>query len=102
ATLPIHLSFQRLLDIFQATKKDRKELAVTVAELQAEARSGESPTTDSADLAALLESAGAAPVETWTETQRAVWHEWTEQLADASWSTASENNFGGSSRAPND
>jgi hypothetical protein len=99
ATLPIHLSFQRLLDIFQASKKDGKGLALSVAELQAEARSVGSVPADSSDLAALLESAGEAPEETWTEAQRAVWHELTEQLADAGRSRASENSFGGSSRA---
>ena len=99
ATLPIHLSFQRLLDIFQASKKDGQRLAVSVAELQAETRDGGGVTKDSSDLATLLESAGQAPEQTWTEAQRAVWHGLTEQLADAAWSSASENNFGGSSRA---
>jgi len=99
ATLPIHLSFQRLLDIFESTKKDRRELSVSVAELQAEARNGESLTTDSSDLASLLESAGEVPEETWTEAQRAVWQELTEQVAAPDWSGASENNLGGSSHA---
>lgn len=97
ATLPIHLSFQRLLDIFKASKKDGKGLAVSIAELQAEARNRGSVATDSSDLAALLESAGGAPEETWTEAQRAVWYELTEKLAKADRSSASENNFGGSS-----
>lgn len=99
ATLPIHLSFQRLLDIFKASKKDGKGLAVSIAELQAEARNRGSVATDSSDLAALLESAGGAPEETWTEAQRAVWYELTEKLAKADRSSASENNFGGSSLA---
>lgn len=99
ATLPIHLSFQRLLDIFKASKKDGKGLAVSIAELQAEARNCGSVATDSSDLAALLESAGGAPEETWTEAQRAVWYELTEKLANADRSSASENNFGGSSLA---
>jgi hypothetical protein len=97
ATLPIHLSFQRLLDIFQATKKDRKELALSVAELQAEARNGGSRAKDSSDLAALLESAGELSKETWTEAQRAVWQRLTEQVAEPDGSGASERNFGGSS-----
>jgi hypothetical protein len=99
ATLPIHLSFQRLLDIFKANKKEGKGLAISVAELQAEARNGGNVTTDSSDLAALLESAGEASEETWTEAQRAVWHQLTEQLANVNRGSASENNFGGSSGA---
>jgi hypothetical protein len=99
ATLPIHLSFQRLLEIFQATKKDGKGLAISVAELQAQVRDGESITADSSDLATLLESAARTPEKMWTEAQRAVWHELTEQLADPGSSRGNENNFGGSSRA---
>lgn len=98
ATLPIHLSFQRLLEIFE-TNKDRKELAVSVAELQAEVRNGEIPDADSADLAALVESIDKSGAETWTEEQRAVWQGLTERLADPAWSGASENHFGGSSLA---
>ena len=97
ATLPIHLSFQRLLDIFQATKQQGKELAITVAEFQAEARNGGGKETESTDLAALLEAARQVPDQDWTDEQRAVWHELTAHLADARWSSASENDFGGSS-----
>lgn len=97
ATLPIHLSFQRLLEIFQATKKNGQGLAVSVAELQAAARTCGSPEMDSSDLAALLESAGDAPEESWSAAQRAVWQELTEQLPGPGWSGASENNFGASS-----
>jgi len=97
ATLPIHLSFQRLLDIFQATKQQGKELAITVAEFQAEARNGDSTQADSSDLEALLEAARQAPNEDWTNEQRAVWAELTDHLADPRWSSASENDFGGSS-----
>ena len=38
ATLPLHLGFQRLLDIFRATKADRKTLSHSVARLQDRAR----------------------------------------------------------------
>jgi len=97
ATLPIHLSFQRLLDIFESSKKDRKELALSVAELQADARHGEIASGDSPDLATLIESACEPPVESWTEEQRTVWKKLTERLADPTWSGASESSFGGSS-----
>jgi hypothetical protein len=96
ATLPVHLSFQRLLDIFQTTK-DRKELAVAVAELQAEARNREIANSDSSDFAALLEAAAESPAQDWTEEQRAIWQELTAHVADPAWSGASESHFGGSS-----
>jgi hypothetical protein len=101
ATLPMHLSFQRLIDIFQATKTERTTLANSMAELQENARAlqetargGEG--TDS-ELAALLESArrGDAP----SSEQLAQWKQLGARFGGASWGGASGNGFGGSSLA---
>lgn len=98
ATLPVHLSFQRLLDIFENTKKDSGALAHSVAELQAEARGGtETETNSSPDLAELLESARQVPEEGWSDVQRKIWRELTERLAESGPGGASEHYLGGSS-----
>jgi hypothetical protein len=103
AALPIHLSFQRLIDIFQATKVERTTLARSVAELQKNAQAlqdalqgGERNGAD-AELAALLETArrGDAP----TAEQLAQWKQLGERFGGASWSGASGSGFGGSSPA---
>ncbi len=101
ATLPMHLSFQRLIDIFQATKTERATLANSMAELQENAqalqetvngRDGTDP-----ELATLLESArrGDAP----TAGQLAQWKQLGARFGGASWGGASRGGFGGSSLA---
>jgi hypothetical protein len=106
ATLPIHLSFQRLIDIFQATKAERTTLARSVAALQENAQAlrdalngangGERIGAD-AELAALLETAlrGDAP----TAEQLAQWKQLGERFGGASWGGASGTGYGGSSPA---
>ncbi|HXA09497.1 MAG TPA: DUF4912 domain-containing protein [Chthoniobacterales bacterium] len=101
ATLPIHLSFQRLIDIFQATKTERATLANSMAELQENAQALEEAVNggDGTDpeLAALLESArrGDAP----TAGQLAQWKQLGARFGGASWGGASGGGFGGSSLA---
>ena len=122
ATLPTHLSFQRLLDIFGGTDLEHTLLAHSVAELQENARglqremaSGDwprraaeiaarlsgakgsgTPGAHAADLGALVEAAlrSDAPA-----IPSARWRELGESYAGASWSGASENSFGGSNPA---
>jgi hypothetical protein len=101
ATLPIHLSFQRLIDIFQATKVERTTLARSVAELQENAQAlqdalngGDATDTE---LGALLKTAlrGDAP----TADQLAQWKQLGKRFGGASWGGASGSGFGGSSPA---
>jgi hypothetical protein len=103
ARLPIHLSFQRLIDIFQATKVERSTLACSVAELQENAQAledalkGAARSGVDAELALLLETAlrGEAP----TAGQLAQWKQLGERFGGASWCGASGRGFGGSSLA---
>ena len=122
ATLPIHLSFQRLLDIFRTTRSDDRTLVRSVAELQENARMLKETLTpeawsrlvaataaslngtnchgngaQSSELAALLQSARSGPAQAPTEVQRAKWRALSEEVGGASWSGGGEDDFGGSS-----
>ena len=115
ATLPIHLSFQRLLEMVGATQPEGATLAHAVAELQA--RAGETENTGipdewsrlvtatasfnsngapASDLAALLEAARAATPPAHELEQ---WRKLAEQFGGSSWGGASASGFGGSSPA---
>jgi hypothetical protein len=116
ATLPIHLSFQRLLDMVRATRPEGATLARSVAELQERARVTQGMITPdersrlitaaasldgpngapSSDFSALLKSALAAPP---TAEQLAQWKQLGEYFAGATWGGASGSGFGGSSPA---
>lgn len=126
ATLPTHLSFQRLLDILGETKLDRTMLARLVAELQANARvlqtrmapgdwsrlateitakliganGGGANGSHAADLSALVETAvrSEAPAIP-TAAEIAQWKEIGERYGGSSWTGASKGGFGGSSPA---
>ncbi|MEO7167109.1 MAG: DUF4912 domain-containing protein [Spartobacteria bacterium] len=107
ATLPIHLSFQRMLDLFHARNGARDTLANSVAKLQEKARvspdaiapGSNGNGADAAGLAALLQAALKNPRPGLTPDQRRQWRELGERLGGASWGGASENDFGGSSPA---
>jgi hypothetical protein len=97
ATLPLHLSFQRMLDIFRPTKTDAATLARSVAELQESARA-----TDGGRAAVSLSSNGASlgefaallrpPFEaTPTAGELARWKQLGEQFGGSSWGEASRN-----------
>ena len=115
ATLPIHLGFQRLLEMVRATQPEDATLARSVAELQARAGVTEDAVTPgewsrlvaaaaslngegapASDIAALLEAARAA---TPTAAELAQWRKLGEQFGGSSWGGASESGFGGSSPA---
>jgi hypothetical protein len=115
ATLPIHLSFQRLLDILRATQAEGATLARSVAELQESARVEQDRATPekwarlvaaaallhnngapSSDVAALLQAARAA---TPTPEELAQWRQLGEQFGGASWGGASASGFGAGSPA---
>jgi len=93
ATLPLHLSFQRLLEIFEERRSDA-DLAYSVAELQGDpAASGKEPesTTPASDLAEELRSCAQPVLQAIeTEEQRARWEEVLRRIA-------AESQFGGSS-----
>ena len=113
ATLPLHLSFQRLLEVFEAKNGNGKSLAHSVAELQENAR--EKMTVEegtersslqkgngerNAEIASLLGAARqAGPRGALTPEQMARWKELNERLGGSSWGGASERGFGGSSPA---
>ena len=97
ATLPLHLSFERLLDIFNETEAERGTLALSVAELQKTARETEAEPPGgqrSSDLATLIASASAMPAPPRSEEERAKWDEISRRLA-------AEADLGGSS-SPNE
>ena len=115
ATLPLHLSFQRMLDIFRATKAEGATLARSVAELQESARVMQATVTPdewprlvaaaaslkgnaapSSDVAALLQAARAA---TPTAEELAQWKQLGEQFGGSSWGDASASGFDASSPA---
>ncbi len=105
ATLPLHLSFQRTLDILRITQAEGATLANSVAELQkkAQMRSGTvgfaigSNGESSPDLSVLLQAARAARPPTAEEI--AQWKRIGEELGGTSWGGASGSGFGGSSPA---
>jgi len=114
ATLPIHLSFQRLLEMVQATPSESATLARSVAELQARAGVTEDAVTpdewsrlvaaaaspngndaSASEVAALLEAVRAA---TPTAEELEQWRKLGEQFGGSSWGGASENSI--SARRP--
>ncbi len=124
AALPIHLSFQKLLDILGVTDLDQATLARSVAELQVNARllqigmaSGDWSQlateiaaelngangskmngADAAELSALVELALRSPAPApATAEELARWKELGERYGGSSWSGASHCGFGGSS-----
>ena len=99
ATLPIHLSFQRLLDILGGSELDPAMLARSIAELQENARmnGGGTNGAQASELSALLESGLRAEAPTAEELAR--WKELGERYGGSSWSGASKSGLGGSSPA---
>ncbi len=104
ATLPLHLSFQRMLDILRTTQAEGQTLARTVASLQESARiepgAGQSSNrangSAGADFRALAQGfETAAP----TPEEQARWAKLSEELGGSSWGGASGSGFGGSSPA---
>lgn len=102
ATLPLHLSFQRMLDVLRTTQGEGATLAHSVAGLQEKARTaGENGQArngangaPAADLAALRE---APDLPAPTPGERAQWMKLAEELGGSSWGGASESGLGGSS-----
>jgi hypothetical protein len=123
ATLPLHLSFQRLIDIFRAAQPTRKTLATAIAEMQSKARVLQASVPE-ADWPRLVEAAAALVVaeanpeaqeETYSSDLAAVllidrtnssrqppemiqrWKILGEKFAGPGWGGASKSGFGGSS-----
>lgn len=99
ATLPLHLSFQRMLDTFRSPENEPATLAEKVGKLQERARSlnGENG-KHATDLQALLEAARRADqMPEPTAEQLAQWQRLGEQFGGSSRGGASERDFGGSS-----
>ncbi len=123
AALPLHLNFQRMLDVFRASKGEKKDLATSVSVLQENARTlreavtpeewkqlvataaaslqgGNGNGAGHAEISALLESAReAGPRPTPTAEQLAQWKTLSERLGGSSWGGASGNGFSGRSSA---
>lgn len=105
ATLPIHLSFQRMLEILRATKAEGATLARSVAELQEKAGAANGLNEASlpgpngapfSDVFALLQAARTA---TPTAEDLAKWRQLGEQFGGSNWGGASGSGLGGSSPA---
>ena len=114
ATLPIHLSFQRLLEMVRATGPEGATLAQSVAGLQARTHVTQDTATPDewlrlvaaaaslngtngapySDVSALLKAARAVPP---TADQLAQWKQLGERFGGASGSGASGSGFGGNS-----
>lgn len=125
ATLPLHLGFQRLIDIFRAAQPTRKNLASAIAEAQSKARALQA-SMPGADWPELVQAAAASVVadanpeaqtETYSKDLATVllidrtdsshqspemlerWKTLGEEFAGSSWGGASGTGFGGSSRS---
>ncbi len=111
ATLPFHLSFQRMLDALESSNGDGKPLAESVAELQREEMTPKERARPAAaenggngdpraEITELLEAARRAGTrEALTPEQSARWKEIRDRLGSSSWGGASESGLGGSSPA---
>ncbi len=105
ATLPLHLSFQRMLDSLRGTEAKGATLAKSVAQFQEKA--GATPGTNgsangasataASDLNALEQAARAVPPPTAAEI--AQWKKLGEEFQGTRWGGASGGGFGGSSPA---
>lgn len=104
ATLPLHLSFQRMLDIMRVTQAGGANLARTAASLQDNARvaggDGQSSNRDNGAPCSFLNVLLQAPEAlAATPEARAQWTKLAEELGGASWGDSSGSGFGGSSPA---
>ncbi len=104
ATLPLHLSFQRMLDVLPQTEAGGATLANSVAALQEKAGatagtngSGNGTKGAPSDFSVLSEAARSALPPTAAEI--AQWKKLGEEFEDTRWGGASESGFGGSSPA---
>ena len=82
ATLPLHLSFQRLLAIFAGTESER-DLALSVSELQTASRKDSIDTTKdspSPEMQELIACAASLPEQAPGEEQRAKWDEVAKRI----------------------
>ncbi|HEY3602000.1 MAG TPA: DUF4912 domain-containing protein [Chthoniobacterales bacterium] len=85
ATLPLHLSFQRLLDIF-ATAQSEQGLALSVSELQSASRKDSADKTKdspSPEVKELIACATSIPEQALSEEQRAKWEEVAKRILAA-------------------
>lgn len=100
ATLPLHLSFQRMLDLLRGTPAEGTTLAQAVADLQDEARgtpgANGATGTPASDLNSLLQAPAAVEL---TAGERAQWRKLSEELAGAARGGSSAGGLGGSSPA---
>lgn len=101
ATLPLHLRFQRMLDILRATPEESTTLAQTVAGLQeragAAAENGEARKGTPAS--AIVAHRQARDRAALSPEQRAQWARLAEKLGGSSWGGASGSGFAGSNPA---
>ncbi|CAN5468551.1 hypothetical protein BH18VER2_BH18VER2_17140 [soil metagenome] len=100
ATLPLHLSFQRMLDLLRGTPAEGAALAQSVADLQDEARvtpgANGATETPASDLNLLLQAPAAVEL---TAEERAQWRKLAEELAGAARGGSSAGGLGRSSPA---
>ncbi len=104
ATLPLHLSFQRMLDILRVTQEEGANLARTVAALQEKARAGggngqSHPGSNGAPVSELQTLLQTPEPATPTTEERAQWSKLADELGGAPWGGASDGGLGGSNPA---
>ncbi len=102
ATLPLHLSFQRMLNTFRASESTPATLAQRIGERQEKGMAAPNGKegTRSSDLKTLLEAALRDPTRLQPSAEQlAQWQRLTEQFGGSSWGGASESGSGGSSSA---
>ena len=94
ATLPLHLSFQRLLDIFNQTQANRETLAMSVAKFQTRLRPAGMTLKEPESSAweQLIACARPLPAARGSDEERAKWEEVTRRVL-------AETDLGGSSLA---
>lgn len=80
ATLPLHLSFQRLIELLEVTEAERANLALAVAEWQNKT-APEQVKAASSGLAELRQRKAEASPTMRSETERLKWEELTQQIA---------------------
>lgn len=104
ATLPLHLSFQRMLDILRVTQEEAANLARTVASLQEKARAGGGNGqshlgSNGAPISELQTLLQTPEPKARTPGERAQWSKLAEELGAAPWGSASDSGMGGGSPA---
>ena len=81
ATLPLHLSFQRMIELLELAEPERANLALAVAESQNKTAAPPGGTAESSELAEVQQRKPEASAKARSETEPVKWEELTQQIA---------------------